>query len=172
LRETAPLNIAMKAILCTTLCLFMASVMVPIQTLAAVAEKGLVCADQGKLLSSWTAKDEPLSSAVAHWFDDERVSTVIWQRANDNIEMQATRRGIPYKTDMLSISWTLKTDDSERNILIDRKTGQRSVMQDGTALITVDCEIFDTEKAFQEKLKELTNSLQLNYDSAIANHKL
>ena len=45
-------------------------------------------------------------------------------------------------------------------------------MQDGTALVTVACEIFDTEKAFQEKLKELTNSLQSNYDSAIANHKL
>jgi len=86
--------------------------------------------------------------------------------------MQATRRGIPYETDMLSISLKLKTDDSERNILIDRQTGQRSVMQDGTALVTVDCEIFDTEKAFQEKLKELTNSLQSNYDSAIANHKL
>ena len=150
----------------------MASVLVPIQTLAAVAEKGLVCADQGALLSSWTAKDEPLSSVVAHWFDDKRVSTVIWQRANDNIEMQATRRGIPYETDMLSINWTLKIDDRERNISIDRKTGQRSVMQDGTALITIDCEIFDTEKAFQEKLKELTNSLQSNYDSAIANHKL
>ena len=150
----------------------MASVMVSTQTLAAVAEKGLVCADQGALLSSWTAKDEPLSSLVAHWFDDERVSTVIWQRANDNIEMQATRRGIPYKTDMLSISWTLKTDDSERNILIDRKTGQRSVMQDGTALITVDCEIFDTEKAFQENLENITENLQSNYDLAIANHKL
>ena len=86
--------------------------------------------------------------------------------------MQATRRGIPYETDMLSISLKLKTDDSERNISIDRKTGQRSVMQDGTALVTVACEIFDTEKAFQEKLKELTNSLQSNYDSAIANHKL
>ena len=150
----------------------MASVLVPIQTLAAVAEKGLVCADQGALLSSWTAKDEPLSSLVAHWFDDERVSTVIWQRANDNIEMQATRRGIPYETDMLSISWTLKTDDRERNISIDRKTGQRSVMQDGTALITVDCEIFDTEKAFQEKLENITENLQSNYDLAIANHKL
>ena len=103
----------------------MASVLVPIQTLAAVAEKGLVCADQGALLSSWTAKDEPLSSVVAHWFDDKRVSTVIWQRANDNIEMQATRRGIPYETDMLSINWTLKIDDRERNISIDRKTGQR-----------------------------------------------
>ena len=96
----------------------------PIQTLAAVAEKGLVCADQGALLSSWTAKDEPLSSVVAHWFDDERVSTVIWQRANDDIDMQATRRGIPYETDMLSISWKLTTDDSERNISIDRETGR------------------------------------------------
>ena len=150
----------------------MASVLVPIQTLAAVAEKGLVCADQGALLSSWTAKDEPLSSLVAHWFDDERVSTVIWQRANDNIEMQATRRGIPYETNMLSISWKLKTDDTERNILIDRKTGQRSVMQDGTALITIDCEIFDTEKAFQEKLENITENLQSKYDLAIANHKL
>ena len=150
----------------------MASVLVPIQTLAAVAEKGLVCADQGALLSSWTAKDEPLSSLVAHWFDDERVSTVIWQRANDNIEMQATRRGIPYETDMLSISWTLKTDSSDRNISIDRKTGQRSVIEDGTALITVDCEIFDTEKAFQEKLENITENLQSNYDLAIANHKL
>ena len=150
----------------------MASVLVPIQTLAAVAEKGLVCADQGALLSSWTAKDEPLSSVVAHWFDDKRVSTVIWQRENDNIEMKATRRGIPYETDMLSINWTLKIDDRESNISIDRKTGQRSVMQDGTALVTVACEIFDTEKAFQEKLKELTNSLQSSYDSAIANHKL
>ena len=150
----------------------MASVLVPIQTLAAVAEKGLVCADQGALLSSWTAKDEPLSSVVAHWFDDKRVSTVIWQRANDNIEMQATRRGIPYETDMLSISWTLKTDSSDRNISIDRKTGQRSVIEDGTALITVDCEIFDTEKAFQEKLENITENLQSNYDLAIANHKL
>ena len=150
----------------------MASVLVPIQTLAAVAEKGLVCADQGALLSSWTASDGPLSSVVAHWFDDKRVSTVIWQRANDNIEMQATRRGIPYETDMLSINWTLKIDDRERNISIDRKTGQRSVIEDGTALITVDCEIFDTEKAFQEKLENITENLQSNYDLAIANHKL
>ena len=150
----------------------MASVLVPIQTLAAVAEKGLVCADQGALLSSWTAKDEPLSSVVAHWFDDKRVSTVIWQRENDNIEMKATRRGIPYETDMLSINWTLKIDDRERNISIDRKTGQRSVIKDGTALITVDCEIFDTEKAFQEKLENIRENLQSNYDLAIANHKL
>ena len=82
----------------------MVSVMVPIQTLAAVAEKGLVCADQGKLLSSWTVKDEPLSSLVAHWFDDKRVSTIIWQRTNDDIDMQATRRGIPYETNMLTIA--------------------------------------------------------------------
>ena len=150
----------------------MASVLLPIQTLAAVAEKGLVCADQGALLSSWTAKDEPLSSLVAHWFDDKRVSTIIWQRTNDDIDMQATRRGIPYETNMLSIGWKLKTDDSERNILIDRKTGQRSVMQDGTALITIDCEIFDTEKAFQEKLENITENLQSKYDLAIANHKL
>jgi hypothetical protein len=45
-------------------------------------------------------------------------------------------------------------------------------MKDGIAVVSVDCELFDSEKAFQEKLKELTNSLQLNYDSAIANHKL
>ena len=146
--------------------------MVPIQTLAAVAEKGLVCADQGKLLSSWTAKDEPLSSVVAHWFDDKRVSTIIWQRTNDDIDMQATRRGIPYETNMLSISWKLTTDNSERNISIDRETGRRSVMQDGQALITVDCEMFETETAFQEKLEDITNSLQSNYDLAIANHKL
>ena len=144
----------------------------PIQSHAAVAEKGLVCADQGKLLSRWTATDAPLSSVVAHWFDDKRVSTIIWQRTNDDIDMQATRRGIPYETNMLSISWTLKIDDRERNISIDRKTGQRSVMQDGTALITVDCEIFDTEKAFQEKLENITENLQSNYDLAIANHKL
>ena len=144
----------------------------PIQTLAAVAEKGLVCTDQGKLLSSWTAKDEPLSSVVAHWFDDKRVSTIIWQRTNDDIDMQATRRGIPYETNMLSISWKLTTDNSERNISIDRETGRRSVMQDGQALITVDCEMFDTETAFQEKLEDITNSLQSNYDLAIANHKL
>ena len=144
----------------------------PIQTFAAVAEKGLVCADQGALLSSWTAKDEPLSSVVAHWFDDKRVSTIIWQRTNDDIDMQATRRGIPYETNMLSISWKLTTDNSERNISIDRETGRRSVMQDGQALITVDCEMFDTETAFQEKLEDITNSLQSNYDLAIANHKL
>ena len=45
-------------------------------------------------------------------------------------------------------------------------------MQDGQALITVDCEMFDTETAFQEKLEDITNSLQSNYDLAIANHKL
>ena len=162
----------MKAYFSITLCLLMAGAMAPMQTHAAVAEKGLVCADQGKLLSSWTAKDEPLSSLVAHWFDDKRVSTIIWQRTNDDIDMQATRRGIPYETNMLSIGWKLKTDDSERNILIDRKTGQRSVMQDGTALITIDCEIFDTEKAFQEKLENITENLQSKYDLAIANHKL
>jgi len=86
--------------------------------------------------------------------------------------MQATRRGIPYETNMLSISWKLTTDNSERNISIDRETGRRSVMQDGQALITVDCEMFDTETAFQEKLEDITNSLQSNYDLAIANHKL
>ena len=162
----------MKARFSITLILLMAGAMVPIQSHAAVAEKGLVCFDQGKLLSRWTATDDPVSSVVAHWFDDKRVSTVIWQRENDNIEMQATRRGIPYETDMLSISWTLKTDSSDRNISIDRKTGQRSVIEDGTALITVDCEIFDTEKAFQEKLENITENLQSNYDLAIANHKL
>ena len=162
----------MKARFPITLSLLMAGAMVTIESHAAVAEKGLVCADQGELLSRWTATDDPVSSVVAHWFDDKRVSTVIWQRENDNIEMQATRRGIPYQTDMLSISWTLKTDNSERNISIDRKTGQRSVIEDGTALITVDCEIFDTEKAFQEKLENITENLQSNYDLAIANHKL
>ena len=162
----------MKAHFSITLCLFMAGAMAPIQSHAAVAEKGLFCANQGELLSRWTASDGPLSSVVAHWFDDKRVSTVIWQRENDNIEMKATRRGIPYETDMLSINWTLKIDDRERNISIDRKTGQRSVIEDGTALITVDCEIFDTEKAFQEKLENITENLQSNYDLAIANHKL
>jgi len=172
LGKSVPLKMVMKAYFSITLCLLMAGAMAPMQTHAAVAEKGLVCADQGKLLSSWTAKDEPLSSLVAHWFDDKRVSTIIWQRTNDDIDMQATRRGIPYETNMLSIGWKLKTDDSERNILIDRKTGQRSVMQDGTALITIDCEIFDTEKAFQEKLENITENLQSKYDLAIANHKL
>ena len=172
LGKSVPLKMVMKAYFSITLCLLMAGAIAPIQTHAAVAEKGLVCADQGKLLSSWTAKDEPLSSLVAHWFDDKRVSTIIWQRTNDDIDMQATRRGIPYETNMLSIGWKLKTDDSERNILIDRKTGQRSVMQDGTALITIDCEIFDTEKAFQEKLENITENLQSKYDLAIANHKL
>ena len=170
--KSVPLNMVMKARFSITLCLLMAGAMAPIQSHAAVAKKGLVCADQGKLLSRWTATDAPLSSVVAHWFDDKRVASVIWQRENDNIEMQTTRRGVPYKTDMLSISWKLKTDDSERNISIDRKTGQRSVMQDGTALITVDCEIFDTEKAFQEKLESITQNLQSNYDLAIENHKL
>ena len=167
-----PLNMVMKARFSITLSLLMAGAMVPIQSHAAVAEKGLVCTNQGELLSRWTASDDPLSSVVAHWFDDKRVSTVIWQRENDNIEMKATRRGIPYETDMLSINWTLKIDDRERNISIDRKTGQRSVIEDGTALITVDCEIFDTEKAFQEKLENITENLQSNYDLAIANHKL
>jgi hypothetical protein len=150
----------------------MAGAMAPIQTHAAVAEKGLVCADQGSLLSSWTTTDGPLSSLGAHWADDKWVSTVIWQRANDNIEMQATRRSIPYETGMLSISWKLKTDVGERNISIDRKTGQRSVTEDGTALTAVDCEIFDTEKAFQERLESIMENPQSNYDLAIANHKL
>ena len=172
LNESVPLNMVMKAYFSITICLFMAGAMTPIQTHAAVAKKGLVCADQGILLSRWTATDDPLSSVVAHWFDDKRVSTVSWQRANDNIEMQATRRGIPYETDMLSISWKLKTDDGERDISIDRKTGQRSVIEDGTTLIAVDCEIFDTQKAFQEKLENITENLQSNYDLAIANHKL
>jgi hypothetical protein len=162
----------MKARFSITLCLLIAGAMAPIHTHAAVVEKGLVCTIKGELLSSWTTTDKPLSSVVAHWFDDKRVSTVTWQRTNDNIEMQATRRGIPYETDMLSISWTLKTDDSERIISIDRKTGQRSVMQDGQAVITVNCEIFNTEKAFQEKLTDITKNLQSNYDLAIANHKL
>ena len=172
LRGIVPLNMVMRARLSITLCLLMAGAMTPIQTHAEVAEKGLVCADKGELLSSWTTTDQPLSSVVAHWFDDKRVSTVIWQRINDNIKMQATRRGTPYETDMLSITWKLKTDDSERIISIDRKTGERSVMQDGQALITVNCEIFNKEKAFQEKLTEITKNLQSNYDLKIANHKL
>ena len=31
-------------------------------------------------------------------------------------------------------------------------------MQDGTALITVDCEKFDTEKVFQERLESITET--------------
>ena len=161
----------MKAHL-SILCLLMASAMAPIQSHAAVAEKGLVCSKAEDLLSKWTVSDGPLLSVVAHWFDEKRVSTLTWQRKNDSIEMKATRRGIPYETDMLSIKWTLSTNGQEINISIDRNTGQRSVMKDGIAVVSVDCELFDSEKAFQEKLKELTNSLQLNYDSAIANHKL
>jgi hypothetical protein len=172
LRETVPLNMIMRACLSVTLCLLMAGAMAPIQTHAALAGKGLVCADKGELLSGWTTADQPLSSVVAHWFDDKRVSTIIWQRTNDNIQMKATRRGIPYETDMLSITWTLRTKDSKRIISIDRKTGQRSVMQDGRALITVNCEIFNTEKTFQEKLTDITKNLQSNYDLKIANHKL
>ena len=150
----------------------MASATAPIQTHAALAEKGLVCANKDDLSSSWTVKDEPLLSVVAHWFDDKRVSTITWQRVNDNIEMQATRRGIPYETSMLSINWKLNTDNSQRNVSIDRKTGRRSVVQDGQTLITVDCELFNTKKAFQEKLENITTNLQSNYDLAIANHKL
>ena len=172
LREIVPLDMVMRARLSITLCLLMAGAMTPIQTHATVPEKGLVCADKSELLSSWTITDQPLSSVVAHWFDDKRVSTVIWQRINDNIKMQATRRGTPYETDMLSITWKLKTDGSERIISIDRMTGERSVMQDGQTLITVNCEIFNKEKAFQEKLTEITKNLQSNYDLKIANHKL
>ena len=161
----------MKARL-SILCLLIASAMAPIQSHAAVAEKGLVCSEAEGLLSKWTVSDKPLLSLVAHWFDEKRVSTLTWQRKNDSIEMKATRRGTPYETDMSSIKWTLSTNGQEINISIDRNTGQRSVMKDGIAVVSVDCELFDSEKAFQEKLKELTNSLQLNYDSAIANHKL
>ena len=45
-------------------------------------------------------------------------------------------------------------------------------MRDEIAVVSVDCELFDSEKAFQEKLKEITKSLQSSYDTAIANHKL
>ena len=54
-----PLNMVMKARFSITLSLLMAGAMVPIQSHAAVAEKGLVCADQGKFLSRWTATDDP-----------------------------------------------------------------------------------------------------------------
>ena len=146
--------------------------MAPIQSHAAVAEKGLVCSKAEDLLSKWTVSDEPLSSVVAHWFDEKRVSTLTWQRKNDSVEIKATRRGVPYETNSLSISWTLSTNGQEINISIDRSTGQRSVLQDEIVVVSVDCELFDSEKAFQEKLKEITNSLQSRYDSAIANHKL
>ena len=161
----------MKAHL-SILCLLMASAMAPIQSHAAVAEKGLVCSRTEDLLSKWTLSDESLSSVATHWFDEKRVSTLTWQRKNDSIEMNATRRGVPYETDSLSISWTLSTNGQEINISIDRSTGQRSVLQDEIVVVSVDCELFDSEKAFQEKLKEITNSLQSRYDSAIANHKL
>ena len=170
-RKSVPLSISMKAHL-SILCLLMASAMAPIQSHAAVAEKGLVCSEAEGLLSKWTVSDKPLLSVVAHWFDEKRVSTLTWQRKNDSIEMKATRRGIPYETDMSSIRWTLSTNGQETNISIDRNTGQRSVMKDGIAVVSVDCELFDSEKVFQEKLKELTNSLQSSYDLAIANHKL
>ena len=150
----------------------MVSAVAPIQLYATVAEKGLVCSKAEGLLSKWTVSDEPLSSVVAHWFDEKRVSTLTWQRKNDSVEMMATRRGVPYETDSLSISWTLSTNGQEINISIDRSTGQRSVLQDKIVVISVDCELFDSEKAFQEKLKEITNGLQSSYDSAIANHKL
>ena len=162
----------MRALFYIILCLLMVSAVAPIQLYATVAEKGLVCSKAEGLLSKWTVSDEPLSSVVAHWFDEKRVSTLTWQRKNDSVEMMATRRGVPYETDSLSISWTLSTNGQEINISIDRSTGQRSVLQDEIVVVSVDCELFDSEKAFQEKLKEITNSLQSSYDSAIANHKL
>jgi len=162
----------MKVLFSVTLCLLIVSAMAPIQTYAVVAEKGLVCSRAEDLLSEWTVSDEPLSSVVAHWFDEKRVSTHTWQRKNDSIEIKATRRGVPYETDISSIRWTLSTNGQETNILVDRKTGQRSVVRDEIAVVSVDCELFDSEKAFQEKLKEITKSLQSSYDSAIANHKL
>jgi len=63
----------------------MASAMAPIQSHAAVAEKGLVCSKAEDLLSQWTVSDRPLFSVVAHWFDEKRVSTLTWQRKNDSI---------------------------------------------------------------------------------------
>ena len=162
----------MKVLFSITLRLLLVSAMAPIQTYAAVAEKGLICSRTEDLLFKWTVSDEPLSSLVAHWFDEKRVSTHTWQRKNDSIEMKATRHGVPYETNTSSISWTLSTNGQETNILVDRNTGRRSVMRDEIAVVSVDCELFDSEKAFQEKLKEITKSLQSSYDTAIANHKL
>ena len=89
-----------------------------------------------------------------------------------DIDMQATRRGIPYETDMLSISWKLTHRHRNAIFQLTARLAKDQLCKMEQPLITVDCEIFDTEKAFQEKLEDITNSLQSNYDLAIANHKL
>ena len=79
---------------------------------------------------------------------------------------------MPYKTDAVNIQWKIDVGGKDGTISIDRRTAVRSVLQGGTILVSVDCDLFDNETEFQKKLDEMTNHLQSKYDLAIANHKL
>ena len=139
---------------------------------ATVADKGLVCLDEKQFSARFSDVEPPLLSLVAHWFDEKRVNTTTWRRANDFIAMSTTRRGVPYETNVKTVSWKPDPNEKERKISIDRETARRSVMLGEEILVTVDCKIFDKRKLFDDELKDITISLQAKYDAEIADHKL
>ena len=85
---------------------------------ATVADKGLVCLDEKQFSARFSDVEPPLLSLVAHWFDDKRVNTTTWSRANDFIEMSTTRRGVPYETNVKTVSWKPDPNEKERKIFI------------------------------------------------------
>lgn len=139
---------------------------------ADLAGKGLVCTNQDQLSLEWSQTEAPLISSVAHWFDQERVSTSTWARSNDAIKMLSTRNGVPFETDALSIRWKTTVKGEDRIISIDRATAKRSVLSGEIVLVSADCEIFIKERKFKTKLEEITKILQTKFNQAISDHKL
>ena len=111
-------------------------------------------------------------SYVAHWFDDERVSTVVWTRKNDIINMIKSRSGVKYETDISTIFWSVKSPNGTRKIQINRSTLERSVITDGEEINKVNCELVTKERDYTQKLDSITSDIQSKYDNAISANKL
>ena len=92
---------------------------------ATVAGKGLVCLDEKQFAARFSDVEPPLLSLVAHWFDDKRVTTTTWSRANDHIAMSTIRRGVPYQTNVKTVSWKPDPNEKERNI--NRPTDSKTI---------------------------------------------
>ena len=139
---------------------------------ANVASNGLICLDNEIANLGWSDANNPTIAYVAHWFDDERVSTVVWTRKNDIINMIKSRSGVKYETDISTIFWSVKSPNGTRKIQINRSTLERSVISDGEEINKVNCELVTKERDYTQKLDSITSDIQSKYDNAISANKL
>ena len=145
----------------------------PVFAQSVAANRGIICIDNANYLSEWETTDLPVSSVVAHWFDDHRVYTTNWIRSNDYIKPKTPKFGKKYTTDSDIISWQFDfLENEEKMVEINRADASRSIRIGEVITVTVDCNLIEDRATFKDQIEEVTVTLQGQYDKAIADHKL